>query len=462
MRGYVSRSPWNRATVPLAGLLLAAAAACAGTVAPPGKVEPVLSGGPGEGPLAEELDVILDDPSFAQAFWGVKIQRLDTGTVLYERNADALMMPASNMKLLTTAAALLRLPPDRRPVTLLFTLGTLDDGVLTGDLILVGGGDPSLGGRFGGPDPLRGRGDPWIPMRALADSVRSAGIRRVEGRIVAVDDLFEEEPLGYGWAWDNLVYGYAAPVNALTWNEAVVCVIVEPAASAGEAAGVHLFPDVGAVRLDARVSTGGPMERSSVRLSRDPGSDLLRVRGRVPEGSRPDTSEAAVPDPPRYAALGLLRALSESGIQVMGGVVDQDELPGPLVTFQRGRYMEVPAAARRIGTVEGPEIIRLVRLTNKISQNLYAETLLRLIPAMRSGMGSTSSGRGEVESALLGLGIPPGRFVQRDGSGLSRYNYVSPEVLTRLLRGMARSRRAGAWHQSLPLMGVDGTLRGRG
>jgi len=299
-------------------------------------------------------------------------------------------------------------------------------------------------------------------MRALADSVEQVGIRRVSGRIIAVDDLFEEEPLGYGWAWDNLAYGYAAPVSALTWNEAVISVVVEPGSGAGEDASVHLFPDVGAVQLDARVSTGGPMERSSVRISRDPGSEVLRVRGRVPEGSRPDTSEAAVPDPTRYAALGLEGALAEAGIEVAGGIVDQDDLPQPLVRFQRGRPMEVASGARRLGTVEGPEMTRLVWLTNKVSQNLYAETLLRLIPALRTGKGSTSSGRGEVESALLGLGIPGGRYVQRDGSGLSRYNYVSPEALTRLLRGMARSRRSEVWHESLPRMGVDGTLRGRG
>jgi D-alanyl-D-alanine carboxypeptidase/D-alanyl-D-alanine-endopeptidase (penicillin-binding protein 4) len=414
--------------------------------------------------LALEIDRLLSDPSFSQAFWSIKVQELTGGKTLYERNPDRLVMPASNVKLITTATALRVLGPDYRPVTRLYAAGEVADGVLNGDLVLVGGGDPSLGGRWEAEDPLRSREDPWRAMRSLAAMVVEAGIDRITGRIIGVDDFFAEEPFSPGWSWDGLSQGYSAAVSALTWNEGVVELAVTGAAQPGSQASVRLKPDVGALLLDARVSTVGALSRASVRVTRELGSDTLVVRGTVPAGGRDSIRDVSVPDPARFALLGLRQALTEAGIAVEGSILDQDDLP-PVersVTFEAGHGMMVQEGLTPVGELEGPPMSWLVMLTNKISQNTYAETLLRLVAAEREGVGSVARGRAIAEQQLLSMGIPASQYVLRDGSGLSRYNYLTAEVLSRLLRAMVRHRTATEWYESLPIMGVDGTLRGRG
>jgi D-alanyl-D-alanine carboxypeptidase/D-alanyl-D-alanine-endopeptidase (penicillin-binding protein 4) len=456
----------------LSGLLIAllSAAACGGQLGPassPPTVDVTVVTASAGDPLGTELDAILDDPSFAPAFWAVKIQDLRTGRVLYERDPDRFVMPASNMKLVTTAVALRTLGPDWRPVTMLHAVGSVVDGVLEGDLVLVGGGDPTLGGRFAAGDPLSGRGEALVPMRALADSVAAAGIERITGRLIGVDDLFEEESLGAGWSWDYLDAGYAAPIGALTWNENLVTVVAEPGPEPGSPATVRMEPEVGVFIVDAVVNTLGPRERGRLSVSRDLLSDILRVRGGVAVGGRPRRTTVSVPDPTRFSLLGLQTALDEQGIRVDGGVADQDVLPRSEhpVVIRPGYPTALPVGSRAVARIEGPPLSEILRVTNKESQNLYAETLLRLAGLEEGeGIGSVAAGRRQTEATLLEMGIPIDRYVQRDGSGLSRYNYLSAETLTRILRGMARGRDAAVWHATLPVMGVDGTLaeRGRG
>jgi D-alanyl-D-alanine carboxypeptidase/D-alanyl-D-alanine-endopeptidase (penicillin-binding protein 4) len=414
--------------------------------------------------MAPEIDLLLSDPSFPQAFWGIKIQELRTGRTLYERNADGLVMPASNMKLVSTATVLQSLDLDFRPKTWLYAAGEIVGDVLEGDLVLVGGGDPSLGGRFAEADPLQESGDPWVAMRDLARGVVEKGIVRITGDIIAVDDFFAEEPLGYGWAWDGLSSGYSAPIGALTWNENVVRIFAEPGAEPGDPATVHVEPDVGALVVEADVRTVGPLSRSRVRAGRDPWSDVLVISGSVAAGGRRWRGQVSAPDPTRFAALGFRVALEEAGIVVGGEVIDQDDLPEAQKPVRiEPDYGLVPAeGVELLMEYEGPRLAELVWLTNKISQNLYAETLLRLPPAVEGGVGSVSAGVSNAESVLLRMGIPASHYVMRDASGLSRYNYLTAEVITRLLRSMARGRQAGAWFASLPVMGVDGTISSRG
>lgn len=417
----------------------------------------------GSGSLALEIDRLLSDPSFSQAFWSIKIQELSGGKTVYERNPDRLVMPASNVKLITTATALRVLGPGYRPITRLYAAGEVADGVLNGDLVLVGGGDPSLGGRRNAEYPLVSRGDPWRAMRWLAGAVVEAGINRITGRIIGVDDFFAEEPFSPGWSWDSLSQGYSAAVSALTWNEGVVDLVVTGAEQPGSPPAIRLNPDVGALHLDARVSTVGALSRASVRVTRELGSDTLVVRGTVPAGGREFVREVSVPDPTRFALLGLRQALTEAGIAVEGSIRDQDDMPPGerSVTFETGREMMVRDGLTLVGELDGPPISWLVMLTNKISQNTYAETLLRLVAAEREGVGSVARGRAIAEQQLLSMGVPASQYVLRDGSGLSRYNYLTAEVLSRLLRAMVRHPTATEWYESLPIMGVDGTLRRR-
>jgi D-alanyl-D-alanine carboxypeptidase/D-alanyl-D-alanine-endopeptidase (penicillin-binding protein 4) len=301
-------------------------------------------------------------------------------------------------------------------------------------------------------------------MRWLAGRVAEAGITRINGRIIGVDDFFAEEPFSPGWAWDGLSQGYSAAVSALTWNEGVAELSVVAGELPGSPAEVRLNPDVGALHLDARVSTVGELSRASVRVSRGLGSDTLVVRGSVPAGGRRVVRDVSVPDPTRFALLGFRKALIDTGIVIAGSTVDQDDLPRGErpVMFEAGRTMMMREGLTLLGERRGPPMSWLVMLTNKISQNTYAETLLRLAAAEREGVGSVAGGRAIAGQQLLSMGIPASQYVLRDGSGLSRYNYLTAEVLSRLLRAMVRHPTAAEWWGSLPIMGVDGSLRGRG
>jgi serine-type D-Ala-D-Ala carboxypeptidase/endopeptidase (penicillin-binding protein 4) len=393
--------------------------------------------------LAVELDALLDEPRFAAAHWGVLVRSLATGETLYARNAERLFVPASALKVMTGAAALDLLGPGHRFHTEILTTGPIRDGILLGDLVVRGGGDPTLSGRF--------HASPREPFRAWADSLRALGIRRIGGAVVGLEGAFVDPPLGRGWAWDDLDAAYSAEVGALVFNEGAILLRIHPSRREGGAAVVITEPATGYVRIVNRVVTGAPGEDAVLSVSREPAGPGVVLSGRIP----PDTvltRTVAVREPARYFATVLRETLREAGIPVDGPIfVERDRPVGEMDTF----------ALRPLFAHRSPPLAEILPPLLWHSVNPMAEMLLRGLGLESAGEGSAAGGNLAVGAFLEAHGLDPQNRRMVDGSGLSRYNLLSPRTLIGVLEAMHASARRDVWLEALPAAGREGTLSGR-
>ncbi len=395
--------------------------------------------------LERDLDRLFDAPALTGALLAVHVESLQDHRVVYSRNATSRVIPASVLKIVTAAVAAEQLGWDHRFETRLDATGPVVDGVLEGDLIAVGSGDPTIDARDLIAAPLF---DDW------ADALRSAGIHRIRGRLVGDDNAFDDEPLGAGWAWDYLTAAYAAPSGALSYNENLVAVRISPGATPGAPALVQVSPPGHDLTVDNRVTTAPADAPSSVVLERMPGSTVLTVRGRIPHGSGAAVRATTISNPTMFFVEGLRMTLASHGITVEGGAVDIDD-----VTSGGG------ASRRVLATYRSQPLSAVVAQMLKTSQNFYAEMLIKAVGHPRAGAtepGSTERGRQVIRQTLDAWGIPAGALVMHDGSGLSRYNYASAQLITSVLRRMwEEETHRGPFAASLPVAGHDGTLGAR-
>jgi D-alanyl-D-alanine carboxypeptidase/D-alanyl-D-alanine-endopeptidase (penicillin-binding protein 4) len=399
-------------------------------------------------PLGTELDAIFDAAVFDHAMWGVAVQSLDTGEVLYRRNAPKLMIPASNMKLLTMAVAAERLGWDYRFETKLVATAPVESGVLRGDVIAVGSGDPTISSR--------GKRSPTAVFEAWADALRDAGIKTIDGRIVGDDDAFDDEGLAPDWSWDDVGFAYAAPTGALQFEENVVDIAIRPGTTAGAPVSVDVRRPASGLTVVNRLITGAADSRRAVSLSRLAGQTIVTASGSVPAGGRESVSQASVDSPTLYFVRALRETLAARGIEVRGEALDIDDLPETDRAAIRSQ-----TAARVLATHLSPPLTEVGTTFMKVSQNLFGETLLKAMGRAR-GVGTIESGRAAAQETLESWGIPPTGYRIGDGSGLSRRDYLSPETILALLRRVHRdSKHRDAFKATLPIAGKDGTLAQR-
>lgn len=381
----------------------------------------------------------------ARGVWGVDIRSLESGETLYQLNAHKLMMPASNMKIVTTAAAAEVLGWDFRFTTSLETTAEIVDGVLQGDVFVRSNGDPTINTRDGRAEAV---------FNEWANALSRSGIREIRGRIIGDDQAFDDEGIGPGWSWDYLEAGYAAPSGALQFNENVAVLTIEPAIAAGEAALVKFQPGTG-YSVRSRAATGPAGSEETIQIRRRIDSPILEVSGSIAALAKPLRRNVAVLNPTLFFAQAVKDALAARGIAVTGDAVDVDEIAAELL----------PASAnvrRALVTSESPSLREIGTVLMKVSQNLYAETLLKAIGAARGGLGTTPGGLAVVRRTLASWGIPPDGFVIADGSGLTRYNYLAPATITAILERMHRSdRHRDPFAATLPIAGKDGTIASR-
>jgi len=399
--------------------------------------------------LRKAIDPIVARPEFASAFWGIEVRSLTSGRTLYERNAEKAFRPASNMKLVTTAAALDAFGPDARIRTTVETAGRLDTlGRILGDIYLVGRGDPNLSARF---TP----GRPAAAFEAMADALVSGGVRRIEGRVIGHEGAFTGGRRGSDWAWEDLAWGYGTEVSALSFADNLVEVTLKPGERVGDPAVLETVPRHGCLVVSSSVTTtqaappgsGAPAEEDeTVSLLREPGSNDARLAGHVPVGGGWD-GRLAVNDPALCAARVFADALEARGIRVMAGASTSS---APL-----------PPDTRVLATHDSPSMAEIVRVVNKKSQNLHAEMLLRLVGLKVRGEGSAEKGHEAVAKLAKRLGVPDEGFGLSDGSGLAPTDLLTPRGLVSLLVAMDRHPEAAAFRDSLPIAGVDGTLEKR-
>jgi D-alanyl-D-alanine carboxypeptidase/D-alanyl-D-alanine-endopeptidase (penicillin-binding protein 4) len=395
--------------------------------------------------LQHDIDRILAAPTLSRGFWGVLVKSLARDETWYSLNAGKLMMPASAMKVITLAATAETLGWDYRYETRLLVTGPISDGVLHGDLLVVGSGDPSIDDWDGAATRL---------FAAWADQLEAAGIRTIEGRIVGDDNAFDDDGLGFGWSWDDLVAGFAAGVSALQFNQNVVRVTVTPGATVGAAATVTASPDTGGLNVNDRITTGAANSAATIERRRPPGTSRLELRGSVPLRSRPVAQNVPVDNPTLYFVTALRRALVEAGIDVLGPAVDIDDLD----------VVPSPTGASPVVTYRSPPFSVLATTLMKFSQNQYAETFLKTLGANGGpgSYGTAEAGRAAVRAVLQSWNIGTAGLIQVDGSGLSRYNYVTPDTLVTILTHVDRDERLRERYEAtLPIAGRDSTLASR-
>ncbi|MGE0456079.1 MAG: D-alanyl-D-alanine carboxypeptidase/D-alanyl-D-alanine-endopeptidase [Vicinamibacteria bacterium] len=396
---------------------------------------------PSPGSLKRAIDRLVDRPAFASATWGIEVRSLTSRRVLYARNAGKNMKPASTLKLLATAAALDAFGPDDRVRTTVETSARQDAlGRLLGDVHLVGRGDANLSGRFTD-------GRITAAFEELADALVAAGVKRIEGRLVGNEGLFRGDRRGDDWAWDDLVWWYGAEVSALSFNDNSLDLEVGPGERAGDPVVVDSAPLTAYARVESVATTSQAGAESDLTVERPLGGNVIRISGTHPLGKEPWQGSVALEDPARYAASVFAEVLSTRGIRVTGGVATSSEPP--------------PADARVLAAHAGPPLSEALKAVNKPSQNLHAELLLRRLGAGRPGQDSLKAGHEALREFLKRSGVPLEAGDLRDGSGLSRSDLISPHQLVELLVAMDRHPHAQVFRDSLPIAGVDGTLKKR-
>lgn len=379
--------------------------------------------------VGTRLDRHLADARFAAASWGVSVVSLDDGRTVYAHDAGRLMLPASTAKLYTAAFALDRLGPDFRAHTDVLQNGDLRKGRLRGDIVLRGGGDPTLSG------------DAWA--NSLAAALREHGLRRIDGAVIGDDTVFAGPPIGAGWEASDLQEPYGAQAGGLDIDENTMTMSLA-------ARRVEVRPGDAAVTvaIDA-------MPAKAPEFYRPPGSDTLHVIGMDTDGSVSRTSRISMPDPALVAARRLQSALERQGIRVDGEA-------------RSVRWPVRPPEGGSIASWPSPPLLEILREGLKRSQNLYLQSVFLMAGrAAQTSDAMPVADHAEDRAAtalsewLAARGIGPTSVAMVEGTGLSRHDLTTASALTRLLAAMDASPGADAWRDLLPVAGVDGTLARR-
>jgi len=424
-------------------------------------------------PVVKHIDTILSAPDLDRGFWGIEVIALDSGKIVYAQNADKLFTPASNTKLFTTAAALALIGPDYSSRTTVETTGNLDKyGRLTGDLVLVGRGDPNLSGREL-PYNLRTERNthPIQVLEQLADALVQKGVKYVDGNIIADDSYFAFERYGEGWSQDDLVLADGAPVSALTINDNVVFVNILPADRAGERAFVSITPFADYYRIDNRIITTPAGTGRKIFINREPGSTLLTLWGNMPLDDAGANEALAIEDPAEFAAALFHQLLENRGVVVYGKQRTRHTELASLSTLTvtatapaRGGdepSRVLPNQPLVLASYQSKPLIEDVRVINKVSQNLHAEILLRLLGREKGTAGTVEGGLEVLRGFLNQAGVPSDQYLFYDGSGLSRQNLATPHAVVQLLRFAAGQPWGASFRETLPVAGIDGSLADR-
>jgi D-alanyl-D-alanine carboxypeptidase/D-alanyl-D-alanine-endopeptidase (penicillin-binding protein 4) len=448
---------------------------------------PAFAGPPRKAPhkktLAEQIRFVLAQPHLARAHWGILVKDLETGAVIYSLNPEQLFVPASNAKLFTTAAALSLARPDYRFFTSVETDGTIDsNGRLQGDLVIVGRGDPNISGRV---LPYLLKTDRTPPhtqiLEELADQVALRGLKIVDGDLIGDDTFYSPQRYGEGWAQDDLQWIDGAPISALSFNDNVLFLNIQPGDHEGDKALVTTEPETNYYEIDNRVVTTATGITRKIGLHREPGSRKVLLWGSLPLGDAGIKEALAVDDPAELTAQLFRATLERRGITVTGKTRGRH---GDLAQFfdvestTRGTekhrqqcctQAEQPppssATPRPSTTVLAKHFslpfIEDVRVINKTSENLHAELALRLVGQLGGQGGSLEGGAYGVKQFLLQAGLSGDDFVLLDGSGLSRRDLVTPAAVVQLLIYAAHQPWSADYESTLPVAAVDGSLSER-
>jgi D-alanyl-D-alanine carboxypeptidase/D-alanyl-D-alanine-endopeptidase (penicillin-binding protein 4) len=406
--------------------------------------------------LAKRIESVINGPDYKQARWGILVVDAQTGKTLYEHNADRLFLPASTTKLYSCATALDALGPDYRFETPVYRRGDVKDGKLRGDLILVASGDLTLGGRtdssgkmaYTNHDHIYANGntrailtetDPLAGLRELARQIKAAGITHVTGEVLIDDRLFARAT-GSGSG-----PGLITPIIV---NDNLVDAIITPAEKVGEPAQVCMRPETQFIRMDAQVETVA--ESKPVKLTiEDAGANAFTVRGQIPAKAKPWVRIYPVHDPAGFA-----RALFIEALRQAGSTVDASPLRPPHAELPpRDGYDKLT----RVAAFTSPPFSEAIKVTLKVSHNLYASTLPLLV-AVKHGKRTLADGLHLQRQFLADCGVPVDTISFGGGAGGANADSITPRATVKLLRALAKRPDYPVFRAGLPILGVDGTL----
>ncbi|MEO6182164.1 MAG: D-alanyl-D-alanine carboxypeptidase/D-alanyl-D-alanine-endopeptidase [Verrucomicrobiota bacterium] len=399
------------------------------------------------------LEKMASHPRFSSAMLGVKIESLDTGKVVFEQNAEKLLKPASNGKMYTGALALDRLGPNFKIKTSFLASSKPDvAGKLMSDLIVYGRGDPSFSHRFND-------GNYKAAIEQLADAVVKAGIKSVQGDLVGDESFFRGARFGTGWSVDDLQYYYGAEVSALTLQENTVDLVFKPAAAIGQPVKIITKPETSYLTFENRTSTVEKGGKRGVDVYRPIDSNVVYLHGTLPLGDAGAEDAVAVYNAPLWFISTLREALLRRGVTISGKLKTVNWLDREVNPIDFSKLTVV-------AVIESKPISEILKNMMKPSQNLYAHLLLLQVAenvrtSENRNMNSDDLGLVELKKFCAEAGIEKGAVLMEEGSGLSRGCLVKPAASVQLLKYMRKHRYAEMFYDSLPIAGVDGTLKSR-
>jgi D-alanyl-D-alanine carboxypeptidase/D-alanyl-D-alanine-endopeptidase (penicillin-binding protein 4) len=424
--------------------------------------------------LRARVTAVLGQPNAGKLNWGIEVADRSTGRPLYELNADHFFTPASNAKVVTTALALATLGRDFHFRTTLESASAPDaEGRLTGDLVLVGRGDPDLSNRrfpFAGHSERNGPVEKILAE--LVDQAVAKGLREIDGDIVADDSFYPYDPYPAGWSSGDLFFTFGAPVSAIAYNDNTIFVTIAPGARIGDPATITTEPQAALGAFAADITTGPPDTLSDFAVVRVPGQNFILLRGAIGVGRTPTRLDIAMTAPAETAALSLKQLLEMHGVRISGTARAHHGQPPfsnaagePILPAPPPPNAAVATTPQARPTVlaehDSLPLLETIRFTNKMSHNLHAELLLRAVGHERLGVGSTAAGLKVERDFLHAAGVADGDIILSDGSGLARDDLVTPRGMVALLQYAARQPWGDDFRATLPVAGSDGTLEGR-
>jgi D-alanyl-D-alanine carboxypeptidase/D-alanyl-D-alanine-endopeptidase (penicillin-binding protein 4) len=406
--------------------------------------------------LAGRIQSVINGPNYKQARWGILVVDAHTGSTIYEHDPDRMFLPASTTKLYSCATALDAFGPDYRFETPVYRRGDLKNGRLNGDFILVASGDLTFGGRtdasgkmaFTNHDHIYANGDtraelsntdPLAGLKELARQIKAAGIKHIAGD-VAIDDRFFRHARGSG----------SGPVviTPIIVNDNVVDAVITPAEKANERASVQMRPETAFIRMDAQVTTVA--EGKPVRLTvEEAGPSEFTIRGQIPLKSKPWVRMYPVPDPAGFARALFIETLRQEGVAVDASPLRASQVEMP----ERDGYSNLT----KVASFKSPPFSEAIKVTLKVSHNLYASTLPLLVAA-KNGKRTLADGLHLQRKFLADLEVPVETISFGGGAGGANADSVTPRATVKLLQSLAKRPDYPVFRDALPILGVDGTL----
>ena len=393
--------------------------------------------------LCRKIESAVQGEKIIEGDIGIKVVSLPEGNTLYEKNADALFISASNNKLVTTAAALHYLGPEYKFKTTLYATGIRHkNGVLEGDILLRGGGDPNISGRFY-------NGDTTAAFRRMIEELKKLGIKHVRGSIIGDDTFFDRQYVHPDWQNERLDRWYAAPVSALSFNDNCIDFAVSPGAKAGAAAKISIAPLTRYAKMYNRCTTTNSRRKHVIGFGRQKDANIITFTGRFYVKGSAYKNWVAVHQPSLYTTTVFKEEMLRQGVMVDGGV----RLVRDAAEFKKVEKKKV--------CVFESSLLEAIKVANKRSQNFHAEQILKTLGAEVKGAGSFDGGRRAVKDFLSEVGIVTHDYSFRDGSGLSSKNTLRADLFARVLEYMYRHKYSKEYIDSLAVAGTDGSLRRR-